>query len=110
MNRAHPIDPPSAGWYSLRSRLWRALRACRKATVHELLVLAARGDEADASRNARSYLNALARAQYVVRVPNGPGRAPDWFLGRDTGFEAPRWNQRRGRVHDPNTGEVFDVA
>jgi hypothetical protein len=105
-----PAGPRPMGWYSLRSRVWRALRTCRRATVHELLVLAARGDEADASKDARAYLNALARANYVVRVPNGPGKTPDWFLRRDTGFEAPQWNKRQARVYDPNTREVFDVA
>lgn len=102
---------------SLRSRLWRALRLAQKATIPELLQLAARGSEGNAADNAKDYLNALVRSGHVIRLsrratcelPVTTG-ATRYSLALNTGPLPPQYNRHQKRVYDPNTGEVFDVA
>lgn len=94
---------------TLRSRLWRALRLKRVASVDELLVLAAKGTEGNAREDSRRYLNALARAGILdpAYTRSGPQR---WLLLRDTGPHAPQWNKRQKRIFDPNDGATYDLA
>lgn len=94
---------------TLRTRLWRALRLKRVASVDELLVLAAKGTEGNAREDARRYLNALAKAGILdpAYTRSGPQR---WLLLRDTGPLAPQWNKRQKRVFDPNDGGTHDLA
>ena len=101
---ASPFAPST-----LRSRLWRALRLKRVASVDELLVLAAKGTEGNAREDAQRYLNALAKAGILdpAYTRSGPQR---WLLLRDTGPQAPQWNKRQRRVFDPNTGATHDLA
>lgn len=101
---------------SLRSRVWRALRLLRKASISELLELAERGTEANAHLNTKDYLNALVRTGHVMRmtrrgqaefpVTTGPTR---YCICLDNGPQAPQWNKRKKRVFDPNIRETFDV-
>lgn len=102
---------------SLRCRLWKAVRLARKATISELLELAARGTEANATQNAKEYLNALVRSGHLMRlsrraqaewpVTTGESR---YCLVRDTGPQVPKYDRRQKHIFDPNTGETFDLA
>lgn len=102
---------------SLRSRLWKALRLAQKASVSDLLELAARGSESNASLNAKEYLRALEKSGHIMRLSR---RAPsEWpvttgesryCLVLNTGPQAPQWNKRQKRIFDPNTGETFELA
>jgi len=102
---------------NLRIRLWRALRLAQKATIPELLELAARGSEVNAEVNAKDYLNALVRSGHLIRMSR---RAPaEWptttgasrySLILNTGPQAPQYYRRKKRVFDPNTGETFELA
>lgn len=98
---------------TMRERVWRALRIKVKATLPELVELAARGSERDAYGNARKYLRALEKAGYVRRLPaRARGAAPTspghvkWVLLRNTGPAPPAWHPVRGEVEDLNTGEI----
>lgn len=104
-----PHAPSPFAPSTLRSRLWRALRLKRVASVDELLVLAAKGNEGNAREDARRYLNALAKAGILdpAYTRSGPQR---WLLLRDTGPQAPQWNKRQKRVFDPNEGVSHDLA
>ncbi|MDR3684741.1 MAG: hypothetical protein P4L11_13520 [Geothrix sp.] len=94
---------------TLRSRLWRALRLKRVASVDELLLLAAKGNEGNAKDDARRYLNALHKAGILdpAYTRTGPQR---YLLLRDRGPLAPQWNKRQKRVFDPNDGTTYDLA
>lgn len=94
---------------SFRSRLWRALRLRRVASVDDLLVLAAKGTEGNPREDASKYLRALARAGILDQAytRSGPQR---WLLLRDTGPKAPQWNKRQKRIFDPNDGSTYDLA
>lgn len=99
---------------TFRSRLWSALRRLRKATVPDLVALAASPDAKHPENNARDYLNALARAGYVRRMAHrvmGPGNGAghlQFVLVRDSGPKAP-FCTRAGTVIDPNTGESHAI-
>ena len=92
----------------LRQRLWTALRRMKKATVDELVTVAASGDEANARNNAQRYLPVLERAGYVRALPRRQGRAKVWLIVNDSGARAPMVC-RGNTVSDPNTGEVCNV-
>ncbi|MCK7581824.1 MAG: hypothetical protein MZV65_43530 [Chromatiales bacterium] len=103
--------------YSLRTRLWHGMRVLQKFSVDDLLLRAARGDEADARNNALKYVNALERAGYLVRMRQRlPGDAPTsngfvrWLLVRNTGPQAPIWQNAKGQIHDPNSGDTLDLG
>ncbi|WP_257311190.1 hypothetical protein [Geothrix fuzhouensis] len=104
-----PHGPSPFAPSTLRTRLWRALRLKRVASVDELLVLAAKGTEGNAREDARRYLNALAHVGILdpAYTRSGPQR---WLLLRDTGPQAPQWNKRQKRVFDPNQGVSYDLA
>jgi len=99
---------------SLRTRIWKAIRLAQKASVSELLELAARGSETNAALNAKEYLRALEKSGHLMRLSR---RAPsEWpvttgesryCLVLNTGPLAPQFNRRQMRVFDPNTGETF---
>lgn len=101
---------------SLRSRIWRAIRLAQKASVSELLELAARGPETNAALNAKEYLRALEKSGHLMRLSR---RAPsEWpvttgesryVIVLNTGPQAPQFNRRQKRVFDPNTGETFQL-
>ncbi len=102
---------------TLRARLWRALRLKRKASLPELLTLAARGSERAAERNAWMYLRALHSAGYIQKLPSrAPGTHPNsrghikWLVIRDTGPRAPIVRRRHREMVDPNTGERFPLG
>ncbi len=97
---------------TLRTRLWRALRLKRKASLPQLLTLAARGSERAAENNAWMYLRALHSAGYIERLATrAPGISPSsrgrirWLMLRDTGPKAPVVRPRHRAVVDHNTGE-----
>lgn len=104
---------------TLSERLWRALRASQKATIPELLVLAApsgapsdREEELRRSDLARHYLNGLVAAGYVAKMARRePGSAATsngfikYFLVKNTGPKAPFVRRKRGVLYDPNNGE-----
>jgi hypothetical protein len=92
-----------------RQRLWSALRRLKKATIKELVTLAA-AQERDARRNAQRYLRGLAAAGYVRALPRpGRGRANAWVLVRDSGPRAPSYSPGAATITDPNNGEVHHV-
>lgn len=94
---------------TLRHRLWTALAFRRKATLPELLTLAAAGGERDAEHNARRYLRLLERTGYLLRLPRrAPGHLK-WLVLRWTGPHAPVVRARYGAVYDPNRGETIAV-
>jgi hypothetical protein len=96
--------------HHFRSRLWRALRMMRKATIHALLVPASRPTDGNPYDNAKKYLDALVGAGFAQRMPHKDGHRTIYALVRDSGPLSPQWNKRQQRVFDPNTQEVFDVA
>lgn len=102
---------------SLRTRLWRGMRAMQKFGIDDLLLCSANGDEADARNNAIKYVNALERGGYLARMRRrAPGDAPTsngfvrWLLLRNTGPEAPIWQNRQDSVFDPNTRETVHLG
>ena len=101
---------------NLRQRLWRALRAQRKASLPELVQLAARGDERAPLSSARNYMRILVATGYVVELPlRATGTMPTsngfkrYSLIRDSGPKAPESHPARGEVFDPNTGESHQL-
>lgn len=103
--------PRKAATDTLRARLWKALRAVRKATVPELLTIAARGKEREAASNARRYLRRLEAAGYVREIPGRkPGTAMTsngfkcyrLLMDGDTGPLPPRYSPKERALYDPN--------
>lgn len=95
---------------SLRQRLWRAMRKLRKATLADLVTVAAAGSERNPADNAGAYLGQLTRAGYLIELQRRGPRAPrTWVIVRDTGPRAPVWSRTRRIVADHNTGEVHDA-
>lgn len=90
---------------TLRAKAWRYLRIKGKASLDDILLIVADGDEAGAEKNLRRYLNALHRAGMLVRTRSG------WLLPSDknTGIEAPSWNTKTRTVTDVNTGETWRI-
>jgi predicted transcriptional regulator len=102
---------------TLRERIWRALSLSGKATINDLLNLAAAGTERDARCNARKYLTGLERAGYTIRMgKKEPGVAatsngfPRWMLVKETGPKAPVVNLKRNVLFDPNTEEEIALC
>lgn len=102
---------------TLRARLWTALAHRRKATLPELLTLAAVGDERNAEHNARRYLHLLEQTGYLLRLPTrAPGLAPTspgylkWLVLRWTGPRAPVARARFTTLYDPNLGQTLVVS
>lgn len=96
--------------HHFRSRLWRALRMMRKATIHGLLVPASSPSDGNPYESAKKYLDALVKAGFVKRLDTKAGNRTVYAIVRDSGPLPPQWNKRQHRVFDPNTQEVFDVA
>lgn len=112
---AGPGDPRPAG---LRTRVWRALRMLRKASLPELLEIAATDAETAATgrtaNNAGRYLAALAAAGVVTVMPDrDPGTAPTsngfkrYLLVEDLGPLTPVFNGRAGTLRDPNQDRLI---
>ena len=101
---------------TFRDRLWKALRATRKSTIPDLVVLAGAGDEKLPENNARKYLGWLVRAGFVVKMRrrepgvslNSPGHVK-YFLLRDPGPEAPVYRPKSRDVYDPNTRKSYSL-
>lgn len=104
---------------TFRGRFWVALRRLEKATISELVGMAAvdgrDGEKADYD-NARKYLRALRAFGIVVILPRRePGTAPTsngqlrFYLKRDLGPLAPvvRTGRHEGGLWDPNAGEII---
>lgn len=101
--RAKPKTPRAyAG--SLGERVWTALRRLRKASLPELLELAAR-DESSAASTARTQLAGWVAAGLVVRIGQREAR---WLLPKDIGAKAPRLVDSGRKVFDPNAGRLYD--
>ena len=103
--RAARISPRT-----LRHRVWKALGQRRKATLRDLLRLAATGAEGAAESNIRRYLRALEQAGYLQRVKRRqPGAHPtsnghlQWVVLRWTGPRAPNYDSHYKTLYDPNT-------
>lgn len=100
---------PRAKNDTLRARVWAALRAMKKATIPELLELAAGGNERDPHSNARRYLRILASAGVVRLLDHrAPGLAltsngfQRYALIDDLGPKAPIWRAKANHLWDPN--------
>lgn len=94
-----------------RDRMWSALRMEGKATLDDLVMLVAQGDEADLKNNLGKYMRLLERAGYVKRlvVKEAPltltsnGCIRWWLLpDRNTGPVAPRPVPKRRALYDGN--------
>lgn len=94
-----------------RDRMWSALRIEGKATLDDLVMLVAQGDEADLKNNLAKYMRLLERAGYVrrLRVKEAPMRVTSngcvrWALmpDRNTGPIAPRPVPKRRALYDGN--------
>ncbi|NYZ17029.1 hypothetical protein HL658_31185 [Azospirillum sp. RWY-5-1] len=95
----------------LNARLWRAMRLRGKFTAGDLVRLAARDGEREATvrKGADDFLRALRDCGYLRRLPNGTGPAR-YALIRDTGPAAPLVRRSRREAFDRNTGETYTAA
>lgn len=109
--RTGPTGPhsgrPSPRRGTLRELVWKALRKVRKATVADLVQIAAMGEERAPEQNARKYLQALAAHGYVRVLPRRKGGRKQYLIVQDTGPKAPEWHPASAQLYDPNTGESF---
>lgn len=91
--------------------MWRGLRILREVDARDLVQSTAACGEAVSLSTARSYLQWLHKAEYLVMVvvgkPGTPATMARYRLahGADTGPRPPMI-QRVGQVFDPNLGEV----
>lgn len=102
---------------TLQQRAWKVLRLRRRATVPEIVALAARPDEPNATNALHAYFSRLERAGYVVRLARrAPGTAPTspgfviWLLLKDSGPHAPTHNSVTRVIHDRNTDERIKIG
>ena len=94
--------------------LWTAIRALRQFSVPELAFTASTEDRLIKLGTARTYVRALARAGYLLRVRSSNpriGAAALWRLApnRNTGPRAPSVSTA-GAVFDPNLGRAVNVT
>lgn len=91
--------------------MWRSLRILREVDARDLVQSTLACGEAVSLNTARSYLQWLHKAEYLVLVvvgkPGTPATMARYRLARgaDTGPRPPMI-QRIGQVFDPNLGEV----
>lgn len=102
---------------TFRVRAWRSMRIRRRFTIGEIVSDAAHNTEKNARNNALRYVGLLRRAGYVRELPRrqqGNALTSNGFkifaLIRDTGPQAPVWQQEKRAFHDFNTGEDVHVA
>lgn len=89
--------------------LWRTMKILRQFTVAELAATAATDEVAISEATARSYTQALARADYLAVLPrNAPNAPARYRFARDTGPKPPQI-QRVKLVFDPNTQEQIAI-
>jgi|GEM_PF-6825194 len=97
---AKPVKKPRFKYETtLADRLWRALRLVRKASVAQLVELAARPGEQGIA-NAQQILGVWKRHGVVRQLKHG--RPPRYLLVRDLGPLTPRPSDRYERVWDAN--------
>lgn len=87
----------------LIERLWAALRRMRKATLAELVAIAAKRGERGLA-NASQIVRAWTRFGVVAVLGARARTAPRYLLVRDLGVKAPRPADRYARMFDPNAG------
>lgn len=97
---------------TFRQRAWTSMRMQRLFTVPDVVLEAARPEDADPVDNLRRYLQVLARAGYVKVSPHRvSGTAPTsngykrFLLASDTGPLAPVVLSKRPGIHDFNIGK-----
>lgn len=105
---------------SLRDRLWSALRVKQKASIPELIELAARDDKerTTAARNsAWRYIDALTKVGILRELPRRePGTAltsngfKRWQLVNDLGPTAPQLRKNSTEVYDPNGDKAYPLT
>ena len=103
---------PSYQQGGLIERLWAALRHMRKATIAQLVEIAARPGER-ARANASKIVRYWKRYGVVAAIGADTARGPKpvrYLLLRDLGVKAPRPADRFTRLFDPNAGVYLDVA
>ncbi len=102
-----PIRPGKHAPNPLRQRAWELLRMLQKTSLQELCIAAAEGGERDIESALGKYVRALARAEYLVRLPvKGANGALRYRLARNTGPQAPVWDPINKVMRDPNNNEV----
>lgn len=94
----------------LRGRAWNIMRQRNFFSLDDLLTLLCDGSEHTAEANLRRYLIALTRGGYLMRMERGGGTRYRLRRERNTGPEAPAWNQVTRTLRDCNTGEVFAIG
>ncbi len=102
------------GGNTLVTRAWRALRHQRKATIPELLEIAATGNEKWPAGQVGKYLKILSEHGIVAAITRRKdGIAPttngfkQWVLLKDLGPKPPMWRASKRQLVDRNTGEVI---
>jgi IclR helix-turn-helix domain len=105
----HPRSPQAVRSGTLRERFWRAMRMMRRFTVADLAQMAAGPEGRDPRSGAKHYVKALERAGFLRRLPGPRNRAGTWMLVRNSGPRPPVLNKRETALHDPNTGESYEL-
>lgn len=106
--RARGVTPPNENTY--RAKIWKALRIVRKASIPELVEMAAADTStkqaiAKASAQARTFLWQLKRAGIVAPLPVKDGIFKRFALLRDLGPLMPE--RRKTGLFDPNKRELI---
>ncbi|MEX0366694.1 MAG: hypothetical protein AB3N22_11535 [Ruegeria sp.] len=97
---------------TLRQRAWNAMRIQRRFTIQDIVMAAAKGEEAHAVNNLQRYFKALCNGGVLRRLPKRQaGSAPtsngfaQYTLVRDLGHVAPSYRAKAGTLMDHNAGE-----
>lgn len=97
---------------TFRRRLWNAMRVGGTFMVSDLVMAAARDDDADPYNNAARYIRHLVKVGYVEELATRQrGTRPTssgfkrFRLLRNTGPIPPAWSPKRKVLHDYNTRE-----
>jgi hypothetical protein len=106
---------PCTRTVGLRERAWWHFRVHRVATIKELLITHATGNERAAQDNLYKWVVALETAGILQRLASKqPARQSKgrvvWSLAKDLGPAAPVWRQVAKTVFDPNSGTVISLV
>lgn len=95
---------------TLQQRAWAAMRLTPSFTIADIVLVAAKPEDASPDASLRRYFHRLKGAGYLVDMPRrtgGQGGPKIWRLVRNTGDQSPRWIDRSQSFRDFNTREVF---
>ncbi|PCI03876.1 MAG: hypothetical protein COB78_05845 [Hyphomicrobiales bacterium] len=102
---------------TMTTRLWKALRAQRKATTIELVSLARTKKDGKPEATAARILRMWFNAGFITKLGRRrQGSSPTsngyvvWFLVRDNGPKAPAFDGHRRCISDLNNGEIWTLC